>query len=263
LGNSATVGAGAGVTELARQDNSIKYSGKTGDVNYAAMYKFGNVAGKTSAGSAYSFQLGYEKDAFGIQAAYMGATDALTVLTSVTTSPPTTTFVNLNTNAFLVAAKYKFNDALTGNVGYQRYTLSNPSDADTTTTGALAANYSGAGSTTLVVNNRSTGSASVTVSDIGGNYKFSDKLALYVGYYSINYDAAAFSPDGQVAGGSNAGANSAVNETYVSFLLDYNLSKRTDVYFGGMQTMNNGAGYKGTYQYSGITSVSAGLRTKF
>jgi hypothetical protein len=258
-GNSATLGAGAGVTELARQDNSVKYNGNMGNVNYTAMYKFGNVAGSTGNGSAYGFQLGYKEDRFALSAAYMGATDAPTV-------NRTGYITVVNTNAFLLAAKIKANDALTLKAGYQRYSLSNPSDSDSASLLAACNTYVGFTGTcsNTYVAARSVGSASTTVIDFGGDYKITDKLNLAVGFYSVNYDAAAFSPDGLLASNTVAdGATNNVSEQYVSALLDYNLSKRTDVYVGGMIITNNGQGYGKAVPYASNNIIAAGMRTKF
>jgi hypothetical protein len=46
-------------------------------------------------------------------------------------------------------------------------------------------------------------------------------------------------------------------ENYTSVLLDYNLTKRTDVYFGGMQVNTNQP------SYSGLNVIALGMRHKF
>jgi predicted porin len=92
---------------------------------------------------------------------------------------------------------------------------------------------------------RTIGTASVTVASIGGDYKLSDKLGLYAGYYNLNYDT-------NVSSGV-----AAYTENYASLLLDYNLSKRTDVYLGGMQVTTGRASYANT------NIVAAGMRHKF
>jgi len=248
VGASGTYGGGNGVSENLRQDNSVKYTGKMGDFNYGAMYKFGNTAGSTSAGSGYGFTLGYEKGAFGIQAAYQGYTDALKADALDTTSIKATI---ANTNAFLIAVKYKFNDSLTGKVNYQRYSLTAPSDAGFATAGTTLYNGITVGIVVPVVNTQS-----VSIVSFGGDYKFSDKLNLAVGYYAVNVDAFAASAATSTSG-TAISAGSAYTENYASVLLDYNLSKRTDVYLGGMQVTTNRASYVNN------NVVATGLRVKF
>ena len=234
-GNSGSVGGGAGATENLRLDNSVKYIGKTGDINYSAVYKFGNIAGSTSQGSVYSARLGYEKGAFGVQAVYMGSTD------TVTTTSSTAGYL-VNTSAYLVAAKYKFNDTLTGKINYQRYNLQNPSDS------TVSGSTSYYGYTLTSVTASTAGSGGVNVASAGVDYRYSDKLGLYAGYTTINYDA---------TGSSAAGTNFSFSEQYSSLLLDYNLSNRTDVYLGGMQVTTGQSGSQG------LNVIAAGMRHKF
>jgi len=240
VGASGTYSGGNGVSENLRQDNSIKYTGKMGDINYGAMYKLGNTAGSTSQGSAYGFNLGYEKGAFGVQAAYQGATDAVKASGSSSTAVALTV---ANTNAFLIAVKYKLNDALTAKVNFQRWSLSTASDPSFVTTSSLYNNI------TVASVSQVGATQSSNLSSIGGEYAFSDKLKLNFGYYSFNADAYATQ-------GGVTGAN-AYTENYASALLDYNLSKRTDVYLGGMQVTTNQSGYYNN------NVVAAGMRHKF
>jgi len=237
-GNSGTLGGGAGITENSRQDSSVKYTGKSGNLNYTAMYKFGNVAGSSNAGSAYGFQAGYSAGNLGLSGGYMSTTDSVNLST-------TTVGMLVNTSAYLVAAKYKFNDVLTGKVSYERVTFQNPSDNNITSS---FTNYYGSTLTSVVA--RTVGSAGFNMTSIGGDYKLSDKLGLYAGYYSVNYDK---------NGGAKSSAtnNAAFTETYASVLVDYNLSKRTDVYAGGINVTTSQAGS------SGINVLAAGIRHKF
>jgi len=265
-GNSGSV-AGGGLTEMVRQDNSIKYIGKTGDINYTLMYKLGNIAGSTSAGSITSAQLGYEKGALGIQAAYQSAIDALGYNSYTAATGSGATYVAAkykgmvgNVSSYILGAKYKFNDALTGKITYERVTYSNPSDTDQTFLNNNFLSYLGGYSFTEVAP-RSAGSSGFSVAGLGGNYNLSDKLGIYVGYYAINYDA---------VGGLKLTANNALNyaftENYTSVLLDYNLSKRTDVYLGAMNVttgQNTKPSGSDMTASSGLTIVAAGMRHKF
>ena len=233
LGTSGTYGGGNGVSENLRQINSVKYTGKMGDVNYGAMYKFGNVAGSTSNGSAYGFNIGYEKGALGLQAVYQGATDAIIESANSSTALKLT---QLNTNAVLLAAKYKFSADLTGKVTFQRYTKSAPSDQLVTNPGFYNNLTVGA------VANQTT-NASVNIASVGGDYNFSPKLNLGVGYFAVNVDA--------------TGSTAAFTENYASVLLDYSLSKRTDVYAGLMNETT------GQASYNNQNLIAVGMRHKF
>jgi len=239
-GNSGSIGGG-GITELSRQDNSVKYNGKTGDVSYTAMYKFGNTAGSSSAGSVYGAQLAYKVGHLGLTAAYQSATDA------VTASSQTAAKVG-NVTSYILGAKYKFNDVLNGKVNYQRVTFNKPSDAYVA--GDPFGYTSYYGNTLTTITNRSQNSG-FNVTSLGGDYKFNEKLALYVGYFVASYDA-----NGGL-GLKDDTSYAAVTENYTSLLLDYNLSKRTDVYLGGMQVNTNRA------SYSNVNVLAVGLRTKF
>jgi len=255
VGASGTYGGGNGISENMRQDNSVKYTGKMGEISYGAMYKFGNVAGSTQSGSGYGFMLGYDKGPLGIRAAYQGYTDG------VKGDPldPTSVKVTIaNTNAFLLAAKYMINDALTAKTSYQRYSLSAPS----TQGGGLTAGSSLYNNIVIgqIVNVGAT--QSVNIFSIGGDYKLSDKLNLAIGYYNVNVDAAASNEVAALVSGSTTittgvGSVAAVTENYASVLLDYKLSKRTDMYIGDIQATTNKASYVNS------NTVAAGIRHKF
>jgi predicted porin len=90
------------------------------------MYKFGNTAGSTSAGSSYGFQLGYQAGDFEAQAAYSQANDVVTLNTAA--SSTTATGIQQNEKGYIVGLKYKFNHLFTGKSSYQRYTIDNPSN---------------------------------------------------------------------------------------------------------------------------------------
>ena len=175
LGFSGTLGGSGGATEYLRQDNAVKYANKFGDVTVGAMYKIGGQAGSNTPYSAYGLRVGYEAGNFGIQAAYEGAKD---VLTGATSGAGLVNVTAQDQKAYLVAAKYKFNSDLTGKVGYQRYTLSAPSDS------ALLAGLAGTngyygypiGTVSPVTADRT-----VSIFDLGGDYNFTPKLNLAVG----------------------------------------------------------------------------------
>ena len=271
LGASGTIGGSGGATELLRQNNSVKYTLKSGVYNLGAMYKFGNQAGSNSQGSAYGFNAGYEAGNFGIQAVYQGATDVFTASAcsklnsdgSNKTNCPAgyANLTEFNTNAFIITAMYKFNNNANGKVGYQRVNLSAPSDPlSSLPSGVYDQTFSVAYILQLASNR------SFNVFDIGGDIDLSDRLNLSAGYYVVNYDAYAATPStSRVNVGNGIGAapgltaSSSYSLAYTSALLDYKLSKRTDTYLGFMSTQPGGA--YSAYQNNSI--IAAGLRHKF
>ena len=100
IGFSGTYGGG-GATDDSRVDNSLKYKIAAGDFTLGALYKFGGIAGISTAATAYelnavyasgplSGQLGYQgfKDAFAISNAAGGVTDGKRVLESLVAQLP-------------------------------------------------------------------------------------------------------------------------------------------------------------------------------
>lgn len=249
LGFSGTYGGGGGVSEDTRIDNSIRYKNKIGDINFGGFYKLGGVAGENSAQSGWGLNGGYEAAGFGIQAAYEEFTDALK--TGNSTIPGDINLTNYNTDAFFIAAKYQFGDA-TIRGGYETYTLKPPSDTLASmgvtslygyTVGnatAASANFSGADQTTDIF-------------FIGGDYNFTHSLNLAIGFYDVKPKAS--SDNKQLDG----------NAYYYSALLDYNFSKRTDVYAGYMFDSFKGPNFSAPFASDNTSNYIAavGMRTRF
>ncbi len=238
LAFSSTYGGGGGVAENVRQDNSVKYTNRIGDVKIGALYKLGNQSGSTSAQSAYAFRLGYETEPFGIQAAYQAYTDAISGAASAT--PGAIAVTESNTKAILLTAKYKFTSDLTGKAGYERFTLSAPSNSYTLATYSTYSGYP-VSSISLVTAERST-----EIYFAGGDYNLTSALNLAVGYYSLNFDA--------------YGSTASGNVNLASALLDYHLSKRSDVYAGYINSTPGGARY---VNYPSNNLAAVGFRHAF
>jgi GBP family porin len=269
LGFSGTY-AGGGLTELKRQDGSIKYAVKYMDFNLGLMAKLGGVAGSSSAASAYGISGGYEAYGFGIQAAYQQSTDTLHGANSAT--PGDVNVTNYDTDAFMVAAKYVFGDAkITG--GYESYWLKKPTD----TVGQLGATtYYG-----YQIGNLPTG-AKCTAADtadfcafqqqtdvlwIGGDYNFTPAFNLAVGFYDLNpkasNDFTALSATGGVNKNNGFSTQANGNIYEYSLLADYHFSKRTDAYFGVMYSEYKGDNYSSLAYNSNNYIFAVGMRTKF
>ena len=210
LGSSNTIGGGGGVSDDTRVDNSIKYKNKIGPVNVGLQYKFGGVAGNTSAGSGYALNLGYEDGPFGIQGIYESFTDALKGSTSSVAGD--VNVQDLNSSAYFLAAKYQFGQA-TVRGGYESYKLKAPSDPV-----ASLGTLSYFGYTVGTASNFTTADQTTDIWFIGGDYNFTPALNLAIGFYDQNPKAS--SDNKQLDG----------NIYTYSALLDYHFSKRTDVY---------------------------------
>jgi len=255
LGFSGTIGGGGGVSEKTRLDNSVTYKNKIGPVTIGAQYQFGTgINGSSSVGTSYGFLLGYEAGPFAIQGNYFNATDAMAAGASTVNGDVTLTNYNLST--YMVAAKYKITPEATVKAGYESITAGVPSDL---LTAAMVPSYfgytvGGLGSSTATsaITNSSTANGNIVTNVfwVGGDYNITSSLNLAVGYF--NQAAQAY--------GSNAAGTIA---TY-SALLDYNFSKRTDVYAGVAYNTLTGAYYDANSSYASTNSIYAvGIRHKF
>jgi predicted porin len=243
LGFSGTIGGGGGVSEDTRVDNSIKYKNKIGDFNFGALYKFGGVAGNSTAEGGYTLNAGYEAGPFGIQAGYEVFKDALKTGTSTVAGDISVT--DYNSNAFMIAGKYSFGEA-TIKAGFEQYTLKAPSDS-----------VAALGLTSLygyTIGNSTTFSSADQKTDVwwfGGDYNFSPAMNLAVGFYDQNPKR---SDDAKQLNG---------NIYSYSALLDYHFTKRTDVYGGLMYSQYKGDAFPSATFNSSNYITAVGLRHKF
>ena len=180
--------AGGGETENKRQDSSVKYTNKFGDFNIVAMAKLGGVSGKSGAASNYGIGAGYEADGFGVQAAYQSATDTLHGANSAVAGDVNVS--NVNTTAYMVAAKYAFGDAkVTG--GYESFTITKPTDSLASIGATTYYGYQ-IGNPTTVTGGVTTDTADFTAADqktdiiwVGADYNFTPAFNLAAGFYDI------------------------------------------------------------------------------
>lgn len=251
LGFSGGYGGGAGVSENTRQDNSVKYSNKFGDFNVGAMYKFGGVAGKSSAESGYSFTAGYNADGFGIQAAYQAYTDAIKAGNGAATLG-SVNVTNYNTTGYMIAAKYAFGDA-TIKAGYESFTLKAPSDTLAT---LGVTNYYGF---PISTGSNFAGTDQTTdIAWVGGDYNFTPAFNLGVGFYDISPKASSATTTTPAVAGQLAG-----NIYAYSLLADYHFTKRTDLYAGLMYSQAKGDQFPSTAYNTSNYIYAVGMRTKF
>jgi len=260
LGFSGTLGGGGGVSEDTRVDNSLKYTNKFGNFNVTGQYKFGGVASAGSQGSAFGGQVGYDNGQYGVQLGFEsfqdaikgGSASAATPTASVNVFPLETNspiganqvaVTVYNTNAFMLAGKYKLNDDVTLKAGYESYTLGAP------TTVLSTANYYG--QSVQSVTNFSAASQTTNVYFIGGDYNITPKMNVAAGYYDVSLQQSA--DLGQKSG----------DQTYVSVLLDYHFTPMLDTYAGAMFAQYSGDAYPSASYYTSNQIFAVGARFKF
>jgi GBP family porin len=244
LGFSGSYAAG-GITEGSRTDNNIKYTNKIGNVNVGLSYSLGGQAGSFAAGQTYGADIGYEAHNFGVQAVYYNARDAVHSTALLGTGGPGVGNLTLaNDEGFILAAKYAIG-GLTLKGGFEHYELSRPSDPSVYNTSTNGYNYYGYAGTLIPM-------AYAQVSNVyffGGDYKVTPALDIAAGVYDTQTIANASAP------------TSGVNDVEYSVLVDYHLSRRTDVYAGYMFSKFNGVD---TNLYLTTNYVAAGgIRTLF
>lgn len=243
LGFSGTYGGGGGISEDTRVDGSLKYTNKIGAYNFGTLYKFGGAANSGSAKSGFTIDGGYDEGNFGIQAAYEEFRDAAKGASSKLT-PNAVDVTVYDTKAFMIAAKYKINDAATAKIGYETYTLSAPSGAT-----PLPTNYYGQFIGTA--SNFSSAPQATHVVWVGGDYNFTEKLNLAAGYYNI---APQQSADAKQLSG---------NQRYLATVLDYRVTKSFDTYAGFTYSTYTGDQYPSTTYYRSNEVTAVGARFKF
>jgi predicted porin len=255
LGLSGTVGGGGGVSADTRVEKSLKYTNKIGSFKFGGLYKYSGSVGDR-AKSGYGLNAGYEEGNFGVQAAYEAFTDALKgAATAITGDVSVAAY---DTSAFMIAARYKFNDAATVKIGYETYTLSSPSDLIT------SASYYGQNISTLTNNfgAKSIADRTTSVIFIGGDYNFTAKLNLAAGIYDV---AGQQSSDYVVNTGTTTAKSgqASSNAHYYALLADYRWTKSLDNYAGVMTCSFSGNAYPSASYYPSNFIVAFGGRFKF
>jgi predicted porin len=233
--------AGAGDTEDARLDASVKYLVNYGPIHAGAMIQLSGQNGKsvnaTNSGGRddYQFDVGATLGGLNVDAIYSQIYDAVSTsaLTAaqVTTSPVGSVFGSVSDNAaFMLLGKYKIGK-LQAFIGYENILYSNPRDP------------LGAGSTSLggyalgTINNTSyTNNKLLQIYWGGLRYAVTPKFSADVAYYREHQNSYSGNGCANTSVGSCRGDLNAY-----SLLLDYRLSPRFDVYAGAMlSTVSNG-----------------------
>lgn len=264
LGFSGTLGGGGDISEDTRVANSIKYKNKFGPINVSALYKVSGSASNGNGGAA-AIDVGYEAGDFGIQAVYEQFVDAVKTAAGATNTTlglaatGTLKATNYNSSAYLLAAKYKLGDA-TLKAGYEHLVLSAASDNITSPT-TMMFGYVAA------VTNATGVDLPTDVTYVGGDYNLTATTNVSLGYYNVHNSAAAATTTSVAStttvAGTTANSQLASDSNYVSLLVDYNFSKRTDGYVGAMFSTFTGDAYAGTNAAYDNSIVAVGMRHKF
>jgi general bacterial porin, GBP family len=234
---SGTFGGGGGVSDVQRSDNSVRYENALDGVKFGGLFKFGQTAGNFNQGRAVALNAGTTIGPVSFEAAMQQNNDAIKSSSGTTLGTLTGTAYNIR--SYMIGAKVNL-DKLVLSAGAEKYTLGAASDNMSHVTSL----YGYATTTTSY-----TGvDQDVYVYWLGGKYQVTDKLNARVGVYEQQLRAYGNTADGQMV-------------TYAA-LVDYNLSKRTDVYAGA-----NFSNYSGGLYATGYNTcnsiVLTGIRHVF
>ena len=252
--------AGAGNTEPARLDDSVRYNVAYGALRFSGIYQFAGNTNPYGGDDAYQADIGFDYGRLTMDGLYAVKHDAINTATNPNTTASAGNLNLLNatvsdTRAWALFAKYDLNPVkIMG--GYEHITFNNPK---TPLSGSAVA-LSGYGYGTV-------NSTAYTAAEIfhvlwaGARWSIDPKLTLAAAYYMYiqqNYSGM----DNGVCVASGNGGKCAGTEKMVSVSLDYQMSKRFDVYGGVMYSRVDDGIYSG-YLHNNNLSPAAGLRFKF
>jgi predicted porin len=244
---------GGGATDNSRVDNAIKYAKKIGNFNVNALYGMGGMEGATSARSNFQANAGYEADTFGVQAAVQYANDTTGIGPNATANTVNATFEDLT--SYMLVGRWQVVEPLTLKAGYERMQISAPSNpgADMNIGQIYGYNVGTASAFSGPQKN-------INVYWMGANYQFTPATKLSLAFYDAKtpaYNAAS------TAGGAIDG-----DDKYYSAMVEYSLSKKTNLYAAFMLDKKSGSAISATglTSYgspSSFNTYGAGLRVKF
>lgn len=236
---------GGGATDNSRVDNAIKYAKKFGNINVNAMYGMGGMANATSARSNAQLNVGYEADTFGVQAAMQHSSDTTSLTAAATANTVGATYENLD--SYMLAGRWQVIESLALKAGYERMKISAPGNFAADQTISQIYNYN-VGSATAF-----SGEKIINVYWLGANYQVSPATKFSVGFYDAKTPA--------FNGGTATG-----DDKYYSAMVDYNLSKKTNLYAAVMLDKKSGGvlvSATGPGSIATFNTYGAGLRIKF
>jgi len=250
---------GAGDTEDARYDDSVKYDVAYGPVRFTGIYQFAGNTNAYGGDNAYQADIGFDYGNLSLDALYSLKHDAINTSTINTAAGVGSQLLNATVSdnyAFAVFAKYDWNPVkIMG--GYEHITFDNPNSP--VWKGATA--LSGGGYNTLTQNKYTTASV-YHVLWTGARWAIQPDLTLAAAYYMYIQDN--FSGiDNGVCVATNLSTCSGT-EKMASLSLDYQMTKRFDVYGGIMYSRVDNGLYVGSgYLHNNNISPATGIRFKF
>jgi predicted porin len=269
---------GAGVTDNARVDNAVKYTGKWDAFSLGLMHKFGGIAGCSTCQTVNEITASWEQGPFAVTAVYEMADDTTKldnngtvaggIVTPYAAGAVGVTWVDVK--SWMVAAKWQATQALTIKALYERMDIGNPTNP---TVDALQTSVYGYGIAHTSLSPLVAGGPDQIYNTyvIGANYDFTGAWRGSVGYYHVTQND--FSNGSTSV--SNLGKLSG-NDNYVSAMLEYKFSKRTNLYgavlydkrTGGIASSVNGAAVSGVTGFgstgvNSYTGIGLGIRHIF
>lgn len=266
IGYSGTVGGGAGDTEDARLDNSIRYANtigdasKTGAVRVGAEYQFAQVQ---EGGVGYQLGLGFDYKGFSLDGVYVNKASGIAASTDTKAYSVGTNLVGVtisDNTAYAVTARYD------GGIfklfaGYENISQANPSNTMSLAGGdQIIGGYVVDGN--LITTSKYTASKVAQMEWLGAKVNIDPKFAVTGAYYHLSQNDYTNSAVCSGANGNLSSGSCAGTEDVYSILLDYQATKRWDVYGGAMYSKVND-GLASGFTNTDNTAVTVGSRFKF
>jgi len=226
IGFSGSYGGG-GFTDDSRVDNSLKYKIPVGDFTLGTLYKFGGVAGSSSAQGAWELNGVYSTGPLAVQLGYQSFRDGFSI--SNNTGAGTIKATAGDTKAYMASAKYTWEQTIF-RAGYEREELNNPSNP---TIDQAVTSLFGFAIAPPVNVTKFDSQESFNVYWIGVEQDFTPTFSLLAGLYHVHQSSFL---------GSASGCSTTVQQgpclsgslNYYSLVGDYHFSRRTDSYLGIM-----------------------------
>ncbi len=257
--------SGAGCSECARLDNSVRYIYQYGTVHAAAQYARGG-PDTGFFGNAYELNAGGYYGPFSVDAVFQRVESAISASAASNTSLKA---VISDNQSWAAAARYTIglgssviggatDDKLIFYLGYTNISFANPSADPTSHAGSTA---QGGYPISLVVLNPYQTNKVLQLTWTGVRYDLGAKWGFTAGYYHV--DQGAYWGNTSTANPSPAAkltASGSYNDA--SFVADYQITKHFDLYAGVNYSMLDGGLALG-YLNTSMVTVASGVRLKF
>jgi predicted porin len=250
-------GAGGGISENGRIDNSIKYQYKYNKVNFGLLYGFGANGGLKKGSQGGGGNIGYENDRFGVQLVYEQFKDLLKTATDATLSN-VIDLTAYDQKALMLATKFKLTDDLHMQVGAQRARLTAPTPDPNIPFISNLYGENVAKSAPYVGE-----TTQIDTGHLGFDYDFTPKLNASTAYMWVGLPSFDFGTP--VAGKFPSHYGGGYIDAY-SGLVTYQLYKGTTIYAGAIFSHYRGPAFESTNAFvfvHDIFTTSTGFRFRF